>query len=341
MRGAGFDGGWPTRLLATAAVATCVWLGWLHDAAPAQASELPVVRLGVLEFGTVNWELDVIRHHELDRENGFVLEVQGYGGDQAARIALQGGEVDMVVADYFWVSRQRSEGGDATWIPYSSSVGAVMVPTDGGIDSLADLEGKAIGIAGNPTDKGWLVVQALARHEHGLDLAKDANPVFGAAPLMTEKMRQGELGAVLNYWHFAARLEGEGYRRLIDYNEAARQLGVPLDVPQLGYVFSEAWAAEHSEVVQGFAEASKAAKAILAESDAEWERIRPRTGADDDAVFAALRQRFRDGIVTEWGPEELDAAVQLYAMLAELGGAELVGRATELVPGTFWEPLVY
>ena len=314
----------------------------LHAAAPAAADDaLPVVRLGVLEFGAVNWELDVIRQHELDRANGFVLEVQGYGGDQAARIALQGGQVDMVVAAYFWASRQRSEGGDATWIPYSASVGAVMVQPESGIADLADLRGKTIGVAGTPTDKGWLLVQGLARQAHGLDLAKDASPVFGAAPLMTEKMRQGELDAVLNYWHFAARLEGEGFGRLIDYNGAARELGVGLDVPQLGYVFSEAWAAEHTDAVQGFAQASKAAKAILAESDAEWERIRPLTRAEDDAAFAALKQRFRDGIVTEWGEAERAAAADLYAILADLGGADLVGRATELMPGTFWEPLVY
>ena len=340
MRGAGFEPARLTRFLAVAVVTMSAWLG-LHTAAPAGTDALPVVRLGVLEFGTVNWELDVIRHHGLDREHGIVLEVQGYGGDQAARIALQGGEVDMVVADYFWVSRQRSEGGDASWIPYSSSVGAVMVAAESGILSLADLAGKAIGVAGNPTDKGWLLVQGLARRAHGLDLAEEARPVFGAAPLMTEKMRQGELDAVLDYWHFAARLEGEGFARLIDYNEAARQLGVGLDVPQLGYVFSEAWAVEHSDAVQGFAQASKAAKAILASSDAEWDRIRPLTRADDDAVFAALKQRFRDGIVTEWGEAERAAAADLYAILAELGGAELVGRATELVPGTFWEPLVY
>ena len=91
MRGAGFEAACVTRFLAIAAVTTSAWLGWLHAAAPAGADELPVVRLGVLEFGTVNWELDVIRHHELDRANGFSLEVQGYGGDQAARIALQGG----------------------------------------------------------------------------------------------------------------------------------------------------------------------------------------------------------------------------------------------------------
>ena len=56
---------WACLLLVVAA-----WLG----AGPARAEPLPVVRIGVLKFGTVNWELDVIRRHGLDRAHGFALE---------------------------------------------------------------------------------------------------------------------------------------------------------------------------------------------------------------------------------------------------------------------------
>ena len=37
---------------------------------PAVTAELPKVRAGVLTFGTVNWELDVVKHHGLDRQHG-------------------------------------------------------------------------------------------------------------------------------------------------------------------------------------------------------------------------------------------------------------------------------
>ena len=53
----------------------------------------------------------------------------------------------------------------------------------------------------------------------------------------------------------------------------------------------------------------------------------PRSGPDLDAPALDLLQD---------RPARAPADV-----LADLGGAELVGRATELVPGTFWEPLVY
>src|SRR5690606_33275219 len=37
----------------------------------ARAQDLGTIKVGVLEYGTVNWELDVIRHHGLDKQHGF------------------------------------------------------------------------------------------------------------------------------------------------------------------------------------------------------------------------------------------------------------------------------
>lgn len=303
----------------------------------AVAAELGVVRLGVLKFGTVNWELDVIRHHGLDAAEGFELEVQGFAGGMATDVALMGGAVDGIVDDWLWVSRQRAEGVALTFVPYSSSVGALMVRADGGIETLADLAGKKVGIAGGPLDKSWLLIRALAEERHGIDLAAVVEPAYGAPPLLTEKFRTGELDAVLNYWHYAARLEAEGFRRLIGAGEAQAALGVPADLPQLGYVFHEEWALAHAELVAAFVRASRAAKAIMRDSDQEWERLRPLTKAADDATLAALRTRFREGIVEHWGPAERQAAAELYLALAELGGEELVGPSPTLVEGTFFD----
>lgn len=303
---------------------------------PGRSADLGTLRVGVLAFGTVNWELDVIKHHELDRKNGFELDVQGYGSGQAADIALQGGAVDAIVDDWLWVSRQRAAGQMLTWVPYSATVGALMVPADAGIEDLAGLEGRTVGVAGGPVDKSWLLIQGLARERHGMDLAEAVEPAFGAPPLLNQKMLDGELDAVLNYWHFAARLEAKGYERLIDIEEVASALGVATNVPQLGYVFEESFADENAELVLAFVEASREAKAILVDSDEEWERIRPMTKAEDDATFATLKQRWREGVVVSWGEEERADAAKLYGILADLGGERLVGEADELQPGTFW-----
>lgn len=75
------------------------------------------VRIGVLKFGTVNWEIDTIKHNELDKENGIDLEVLELASNEATRVALQSGEVDIIVSDWLLVSRLRAEGEPLTFVP--------------------------------------------------------------------------------------------------------------------------------------------------------------------------------------------------------------------------------
>ena len=98
------------------------------------------------------------------------------------------------------------------------------------------------------------------------------------------------------------------------------------------------WAAKNADGLSRFLKAAGEAKTILASSDAEWDRIRPLTQASDDAAFAAYRARYREGIPTRSTAEEETDARRLYKVLAELGGAELVGPASELDPGTYYKP---
>ena len=310
-------------------------------AVPVQAADLGTIKVGTLKFGTVNWELDVIKTHGLDAKEGFTLEVVPFGANDAADVALMGGAVDAIVEDWLFVSRQRSNGVPLTFIPYSSNVGAVMVKDGGPIATLADLKGKKLGVAGGPLDKGWLMLQAYARQKDGLDLVAEVEPVYGAPPLLTEKLKSGELDAALNYWHFGARLEAQGYKRLIGVGEVQEGLGVPASVPQLGYIFQEPWGDGHADLVLAFSRASRAAKELMLTSDAEWQRLMPLTRAENEAELAAFMRRYREGIVEHWGPEQQAEAAKLFAVLAGLGGEKLVGPGQELAPGTFWSKLTY
>ena len=321
------------RLLVALAVVIAV-------ATSARAADLGIVRIGVLKFGTVNWELDVIKANGVDSKEGFTLEVVPFGANDAADVALMGGAVDAIVEDWLFVSRQRHDGAPLTFIPYSSNVGAVMVAADSAVAMLSDLAGRKIGVAGGPLDKGWLMLQAYAGQQ-GTDLAKDATPVFGAPPLLTEKLKSGELDAALVYWHFGARLEAQGYRRLIGIGEVQEALGVPASVPQLGYIFDEAWADANTDLVLAFSRASRAAKQIMLTSDAEWQRLLPATRAENEAELDAFMRRYREGIVAHWGPQQQAEASKLYGVLAALGGEKLVGPGSELAPGTFWSRVSY
>lgn len=305
------------------------------------AAEAGTVRIGVLKFGTVSWELDVIKQRGLDKQAGIDLSIVELANNQATAVALQAGEVDVIVTDWLWVSRQRADGADFTFAPYSTSVGALMVPADSAIKSLTDLTGKRVGIAGGPVDKSWLVIRAIAAQRDGLDLDAGVEKIFAAPPLLNEQVQLGEIDAVINNWNFVAQLEAKGFRKILGAEEAARELGIITAVPLLGYVFSENWAAEHKADILGLIEASRQAKRILGESDEEWRRLRPMMKASDDATFTALRDGFRAGIPQAWGDAERADAAALFAIMAKLGGKELVGRSATLQPGTFWADLSY
>ncbi|RVD66923.1 ABC transporter substrate-binding protein [Mesorhizobium sp. M7A.F.Ca.ET.027.03.2.1] len=294
------------------------------------------IRLGVLKFGTVSWELDTLRQHKFDAANGIDLEIIDFAGEDATNVAMLAGAIDMIVSDWLWVSRQRSEGGDLTLTPYSTSVGAIMVKEDSPIRTVADLEDKKIGVAGGPLDKSWLLIQALTRRDLGVDLSATSDIVFGAPPLISEKAIQGELDAVLNFWHFCARLEANGFRRLIGVNDAAKALGALGPVSALGYVFHDQWASENPDAVRGFVRASAQAKDLLARSDDEWLRLAPIIRAEGKEL-EKLRDRYRQGIPRRSVAEEAADAGRLYHVLAAVGGAKLVGSAPEMAPGTFWQ----
>ena len=63
--------------------------------------------------------------------------------------------------------------------------------------------------------------------------------------------------------------------------------------------------------------------------------IRPMMRAKSDAEFERLKAGFRAGIPST-DPVDSDAARALFALMAELGGKDLVGEATELPDGVFY-----
>jgi NitT/TauT family transport system substrate-binding protein len=295
------------------------------------------LRLGLQKTGTVSWEIDTIRRHGLDARHGVALAVTELASPEAARIALRGGSVDVIVSDWLWVSRERSLGARLKYVPFSTAVGALVVARTSTVAGIADLRGKRIAVSGGALNANWLLLRALARRE-GLDLVRDAQPAFGAAPLLMEKTLQGEFEVALTFWNFAARLETQGFRQVLSVEDMARALGAGGAVSNLGYIFDEALLAGNGPALAGFLAASRDAKRILATSDAEWEALRPLMMAGDEATFEAYRRRFREGIPTRAPAEEEADARTLYGILASIGGREVVGAAPALDPGTFHLP---
>lgn len=308
----------------------------LVTAVPVPAEDLPKLRAAVLKIGTVNWELSTIIDNGFDRAHGFELVVVPYADNGATRIAVEGGEADVMVADWIWVARQRAAGKDYVAIPYSKAVGGLVVPAGSDAESLADLRGGRIGIAGGPLDKSWLILRAYARRDHGIDLAAETEQVFGAPPLIYKTGLSGETDGSINFWHFLSKMKAAGMREVISVSEASRALGLDPETPLLSYVLKESFVEETPGIARALYAASRDAKRLLTESDAAWEAIRPQMTADSDAEFEALRADWRAGVPAP-GNVDPEAADALLSLMAELGGAELVGAATTLPEGTFAE----
>jgi NitT/TauT family transport system substrate-binding protein len=301
----------------------------------AAAADRPTIRIGILQFGSVAWQLDVIHRHGLAEAEGIAIEPVILAANQATLVALQAGSVDLIVSDLLWVARQRAAGADWTFRPYSTALGAVEVPETSPIRSLADLPGRRLGIAGTALDKSWLLLRLLARKQNGRDLDEVVEKSFGAPPLLAEQLAAGRLDAVLTYWQFAARLEARGARRLLGMSEAMRALGIAEPVPLVGYVLSTGWAREHVAACGGFFRACRRAEEILLHSDEEWQAIAKLTGAADTTELARLRDAYRDGVPRGDETVMRTAAAALYDLLAGIGGETLVGPARTLPPGTF------
>ncbi len=301
-----------------------------------QARAEDALRIAAQTTGTFSWELGVIKEHGLDKKAGIHLDVTELATTEAGKVAIMGGSADVILSDWLWVSRERSLGGKLKFYPFSSTLGAVMVPPASPIAKLADLKGKKLGVAGGPLDKSWLLLQAYAK-KSGIDLDSDAQIVYGAPPLLEQQSLQGKDDATLNFWNFCAALEAKGFKRLIGIDEVEKALGASGRVAMVGYVFDETYAANHADLLRRFFAMTAEAQDILAHSSADWQKIGQKIGVTDPATLEIYRKRYLEGVTHRSIADEEADARKLYLVLAKIGGAKLVGPAAELDAGTFYK----
>jgi NitT/TauT family transport system substrate-binding protein len=318
------------RLFFAASVA-----GLALPALPARSADK--LRLAVQSTGSFAWELATARNYGLDKAAGIAFETTELATTEAGKIALIGGAADMILSDWLWVARERGLGKNLVFYPHSTALGAVMAKGPAAGWKASDLVGKKIGVAGGSLDKSWLMLQAWALKQ-GVDLKAGAQPAFAAPPLLAEKLAQGELDAALEFWPFAARLQGKGFAPVIDMAAVERDLGAKGPVIVTGYVFTEDFGARNADLLQRFFAMMDKAKRLIADNDEAFAKIVTMTRVSDPATLAILRQYYRRGVPARPLAEDIADANAIFTELVAVGGPELVGAAKELDPGVFYRP---
>ena len=304
-------------------------------ALPSAASAAQQLRLALQKTGTGNWEIHVAQAFGLDKEADLELQINELASPEASKIALLGGNADLIISDWLWVARERSNGLKVTFYPYSSAIGALM-SKNSSINAIADLRGKKIGVAGGPLDKSWLLLKAAALRK-GVDLEKEATIVYAAPPLIAEKAQQGEIDAVLEYWNFAIDLEAQGFKRVIDLTNIEKELGVKDKVIVTGYVFNEDFAATNPTTLQKFFIMTKKARKLIETDDRAWNVVVKYLKNNNPATLDLYRKSFSEASPKKSIAEEQAEVAKIYSILAEIGGEKLVGSTKTLDTNVFYK----
>ena len=151
------------------------------------AQALEKIRIGVLAYGTVNWELKIMQLNKIAIKNGIDLKILKLASKNAVSIALQARAVDVIVSDYIWVSRQRASGANYTFYPYSKATGGVYVNSSLKAKTLLDLESLSLGIAGGPVSKTWLITRAYTKFKYNKNFSDMVNKTFASPPILYKK----------------------------------------------------------------------------------------------------------------------------------------------------------
>ena len=312
-----------------AMVALLLAIGTLAGSAVAQddAQEELTVRVGMQAVGTFSWVIHAMEYFGIDEEYNLNIEGITYASKQATDIAMRAEEVDIVVDDFIGVVLSRNQGIPVQAVyPYGKAVGGVVVPVDGDIDSIEDLEGKTIAAA-SLDDKSLLILRALTSTQYGFDPQVDGETLQAAPWLMTGLMDDGEIDAGIPYWHFVSRMTATGdYKDIMMVTEMLEQLGLRNDLPILVVVAHEN---TEPEAVTRFLEAMQATFQAMSEDsmDGVWQSILDNElySLPDPSAFPAVRERWEAGLPDAWNQEMIDQLVALVDQLVEIAGPEIVG----------------
>jgi NitT/TauT family transport system substrate-binding protein len=306
--------------------------------APARAAaSRPALRIALEAGGTLSWELRVMQELGLDRGDGLEVRPVRYATKAAAETALRGGEAEVKVDDWLFVTRARAQGIPVQAVDaFSRAVGGVVVPAGSPVRSIADLRGRRLGVT-SPADKSYLVLRAVAAAQLDFD-PQTASQIFTAAPpLLSRLLRRGDVDAIVQYWQFIPPLVATGrFRELVSTQALLRRIVPGADVPFLVVAATDEAVRTRTDALRAFLRALRQAKQALASRPDLWGDLSREgvLGLADPGVIPALAARYRAGLPGPWTRAAIAGLDAVTARLAAVAGADVLG-VTRLDPQAY------
>lgn len=267
------------------------------------------VRIMISPAGTMGIAPAVIKKYELDKKHGFNLEVISYSDQKSATAAIQGKSAEMVVFDWLATARLRASGTPVVGIaPFLTYVNSVMVPKDSGLNTLADLKGKRVGVA-HKTGFDWIIMQAAAEKLNRMDISRDVEVREGAVPLLRGLIEKGDLDATQMWNSLAPEMLASGkYRTMVTIRELTQQMGLPT-VPFLMFSMREDYAKQNPGNAKAFVAAYRDAVDILMKNDDVWLEHGTRLKLSPEAL-AFFKDQVRRDLLKSFTPDMLPGLAQ-------------------------------
>lgn len=294
----------------------------------------PIMRARFEHNGSPRYLLYAIKRLGLDHDHGFHLDVKlvsdaTEGELETVEAKLQEGEADLIDIDYISTAREKAEGASIVGFhPYGRTVGSLVAPPESDVEGLTDLRNRRVGVV-RTLDKNWILTRAACRKNHDFDPAEVATPVeAGSKVELSRMLRAGDVDAGLQFWQIVPELTETGdCREVLPMSELVQRLsGTDDRLPISTFLTSERYLDERSEAVRGFRDACRDAVSRLRMDDDIWVEIGARLmDTDDERTMRAIRDGWREMVVTDWNRDTLAGMEQLFSSLLDVAGAEALG----------------
>ncbi|MDB5654697.1 MAG: hypothetical protein JWQ94_2310 [Tardiphaga sp.] len=289
------------------------------------------IRMMLNPAGTMSLVPFVIQKYKLDAKYGFKFETVPYTNANTATAAMQSKSAEMIV--YEWLATARIIDGGIPVVgvaPFMTYINTVLVPVDSPIKTLADLKGKKLGVH-SKVSFDWLIMQAAAKQQFNIDLAKEVNIQEAAAPLLRGSIENGQLDATQMWNSLAADMIASGkYKDMLTIRAITEGMGIPT-VPYLFFGIRADYAKEHPDNVKAFVAAYQDVYDILKTDDKVWEE----RGAEmklSPAGIIAFRDQVRRDLVKKFEPGMNEAITKTFDIILKVAGPEVIGLSAAPAP---------